>query len=515
MPAFGRSALLSAFVVAATTTVASAQNASKGTCSIDENSPSQLAIADLDLASAAGGTPDVASAKLKDAIKRLDQVGDKNPNGHALVLGKTLVLWLAQPNVGLTPTRGSLGFATNPDQTIDLLHTIDSAFVLVENVSPDCAETVAPWRQQKPWVDMLQGAIDAANNQKLDSAEVLANRSLQLYRGSPYAYMVLGQVAAQKGNTPSALQNFQLAADNAKDTSTADTRRQALLELGDVATRAAGQPSVAAAQKADYLAKAQAAYQALADDPGATQYADQIRKGLAAVAVAKGDSAALRNSYAAQLANPSGFDYQSLMQAGVTAYSTNQFRDATTLFEAASKLNPYNRDMLYNLSLAYVKDSAFDKVPALGHRLISVDPANAGDYGLLAYAYANLNKRYEARSKATKVPAIEKAYSDSARMSIDSALKYNAISDSLPAQVAFTSFSPGRADVQLSGEVANKTNKPTTYTLQIDFLDKDGTVVHSQTVTVGPVGANGTAPFSATATGATIQAFRYTIKPNP
>jgi len=514
MPAFGRSALLSAFVVAATTTVASAQNAAKGTCSIDENSPSQLAIADLDLAGAASGTPDAAAAKLKDAVKRLEQVGDKNPNGHALVLGKTLVLWLAQPGVGLTPTRGSLGFLTNPDQKIDLLHSIDSSFVLVENVSPDCAENVAPWRQQKPWVDMLKASIDAANNQKLDTAEVLARNSLQLYRGSPYAYMVLAQVAAQKGNSDAAIENFQLAANNAKDTSTADTRRQALLELGQVATTAAQQPSATAAQKAEWLAKAHTAFQTLADDPGAGPLAEQARKGLASVAVAMGDSAAVRNSYAQQLANPSAYNYSQLMQAAVAAGQTNQIGDATKLFEAAGKLNPYSRDMLYNLSLMYVKDSAFDKVLPLGHRLISVDPANESDYRLLAFAYANLNKTYQAHTK-TKVLTVQKAYGDSARAAIDSALKYNALGDSLPAQVVFTNFSPGQATVQLSGNLMNQLAKSATYTLKVDFLDTTGAVVQSQTVTVGPVAAKAVAPFTTTGTGASIQAFRYTVTPNP
>jgi tetratricopeptide (TPR) repeat protein len=516
MPAFGRSALFTAFAVAAATTVASAQDAPKNACSVDENSPSQLAIADLDLAGAAGATPEAAAPKLKDAIKRLEQVGDRNPNGHALVLGKTLVLWLAQPDVGNTATRGSLGFTTNPDSTINLLYSIDSTFTLVENVSPDCAASVAPWRQQKPWVDMLKASIDAANAQQLDTAEVLANNSLQLYRGSPYAYMVLGQVAAQKGNSAAAVQNFQEAADRATDTSMVDTKRQALLQLGQVATLAAKESGISAADKATLLGKARTAFQALLNDPGASQYADQARKGVATVAVAMGDTAAIRNSYAPQLANPSGYNYSELMQAAVAAGQTNAIGDATKLFEAALKLNPYGRDVLYNLSLMYVKDSTFDKVVPLGLRLVSVDPANESDYGLLAFAYAHLNKTYEARSKAAaKTPSLSKALADSARMAIDSALKFKAIGDSLPAQVVFSSFSTGQASVSLAGNVMNQTDKPTTYTIKVDFLDNTGAVVQSQSTSVGPVPAKGTGSFSVKGAGPTIEAFRYTVTPTP
>lgn len=516
MPAFGRSALFTAFAVAAATTVAGAQSAPKNACSIDENSPSQLAIADLDLAGAANGSPEAAGPKLQDAVKRLDQVNGRNPTGKALVLGKTLVLWLAQPNVGLNPTRYSLGFSSNPSDKIDMLHTIDSLFTIVENVSPDCAASVAPWRQQKPWVDMLKASIDAANAQKLDTAEVLAKNSLILYRGSPYAYMVLGQVAAQKGNSAAAIENFQLAADHATDTSAVDTRRQALLELGQVAAAAAGQAGVSPSDKAALLQKARTAFQALVNDPGAKQEADAAQKGLASVAVAMGDTAAIKNSYAAALANPSGFNFTQLMQAGSAASSTNDIAAATKLFEAAYALNPYDRDVLYDLSLMYVKDSTFDKVLPVGQRLISVDPANESDYTLLAYAYAHLNRTYTTRAKAAaKNPALEKALADSARMTIDSALKFNAIiRDSLPALVAFKTFTPGQPTVELSGDVTNQTDKATTFSIKVDFLDKSGAVVQSQTATVGPVPAKTAAPFSVKGAGASIIAFRYTITPS-
>jgi predicted Zn-dependent protease len=517
MPAFGRSALFTAFAVAATATVASAQTAQQNACSIDESSPSQLAIADLDIAAAASATPTVAAPKLKDAIKRLEQVGDKNPNGHALVLGKTLVVWLAQPDIGLHPTRGTLGFTTNTDSTVDMLHSIDSAFVLVENVSPDCAASVAPWRQQKPWVDILKASIDAANNQKLDSAEVLAKESLQLYRGSPYAYMVLGQVAATKGNSKDAIYNFQAAADRATDTSSADTRRDALLELGQVAAAAAQQSGVSPADKDSLLAKARVAFQKLLDDAEAKQqYKVSATKGLATVAVASGDTAAIKNSYAPQLANPSAFSYGELMQAGVAAFSANQIADATKLFESAYPLNPYGRDVLLNLTISYVKDSLFDKALPVAQRLVSVDPANEGDYQLLAFTYGKLSQRYAARGKAAaKGSAAAKALADSARITIDSSLKYRPMADSLPVQVVVSRFGAGQENVNLDGEVTNQTDKPTSYTVKIDFLDKTGAVVQSQTATVGPVPAKGTTQFSVNGTGASIIAFRYTVTANP
>ena len=102
--------------------------------------------------------------------------------------------------------------------------------------------------------------------------------------------------------------------------------------------------------------EAKAAFAALAKDPG-TKYADAARSGQARLATAQRRHAAIKASYADQLANPGAFNYASLMTAAVTAAKANQTKDAIKLFEAAKAVNPYHRDVLYNLARLYMLDS--------------------------------------------------------------------------------------------------------------------------------------------------------------
>ncbi|HEY2164335.1 MAG TPA: hypothetical protein VGH04_10105, partial [Gemmatimonadaceae bacterium] len=88
--------LLPALMVVGASVAASAQQKA---CEIDEGSPNQVARAYLDIQTASSAKPEEQPARLRDAVKLL-QDGDlkKNPSGRAMVLGKTYVLWMAQPN---------------------------------------------------------------------------------------------------------------------------------------------------------------------------------------------------------------------------------------------------------------------------------------------------------------------------------------------------------------------------------------------------------------------------------
>ena len=211
MPAFGRNAVLPVVLVATMATAARAQKQ----CEIDENTPGQVARAVLQLQLAqSAAKPEDAAPKLRDAVKLLSEVPPtRNPVGVNYELGRALVMWMTQGNVGFTAKRGALGFTTEPEATIDVIATIDSAFTIVEKANPECAPLTAQYRQQKGWVDLINSAIELGNSDKNDSAVVVAKRSLQLYRGAPYAYMVLGQAAAKKNQIKEAIEHYKQAID--------------------------------------------------------------------------------------------------------------------------------------------------------------------------------------------------------------------------------------------------------------------------------------------------------------
>jgi hypothetical protein len=110
---------------------------------------------------------------------------------------------------------------------------------------------------------------------------------------------------------------------------------------------------------------------------------------------------------------------------------------------------------------------------------------------------------------AAKLNPLIKAYQDSTKSAVDSALKYQTAMTSLPAKVVFTEFTPSDAKTTLGGSVANQTDAAKSFNIKIEFIDKAGTVVATQDVAVGPVEPHKSASFTTSATGAGIVAFRY------
>jgi len=541
MLVWGQRALPALMVAAAAATAGAQQKA----CDIDEGNPAQVARAMLDLNLAQNASkPADATKALKDAVKLLNE-GDKsrNPVGRAMVLGKTLSMWMGQPSIsnGMA-TRGAVGFTTDTSAAFDIVAGLDSAFSVVEASNPDCASQTGPYRQQKGWVDLVNHAIELGNTPgQSDSAVYLARRSLQLYKAAPYGYMVLAKAAAEKNQPKDAIGFYkQAVAYAAKDTSVQmqDQRRGVLQTIGmyasDLYDGATGE------DKAYYMKEAKEAFEALAKDPG-TKYADAARGGQARLAQLSGDTSAIKASYADQLANPGAFSYASLMSAAVTAARTNQTKDAIKLFEAAKTANPFHRDVLYNLSRLYLLDSAYAKGLPLARQLVTIDPSNPDNYQLIAIAYAAMKSGYdkelkaaEAKAKvygqrantskvaavmkanidsAAKINPVIKAYTDSGAVAIDSALKYQAIMTKLPAKVVFTEFTPTDAKTTIGGTVTNQTQAARAFAFKIEFLDKSGNVVSSQDVSVPSVAAGASGSFNATGTGAGIVAFRYPAIP--
>ena len=250
---------LAAGAMLLTASVLSAQAApAKPACDVGETAKGNAARATLSVNLARdAASPAVASTNLKNAVKLVDHLekGD-DPVTNAYVLGTALSLWGNQPGVGLTPKRGALGFNTNPEGTLDLPTTLDSLFKIVEVARPNCSDYTAYWRAgQKFYLDVVNGAINSLNADKLDSAEYFAGQANKLYAGSPYGDMVIGSVASKKGNNPRAIEYWSKAAEVAgKDTTYRDVRRQMLANIGssymDAANAASGADKVANARKA-------------------------------------------------------------------------------------------------------------------------------------------------------------------------------------------------------------------------------------------------------------------------
>lgn len=523
MRRFGQAGVLSAALVGLMATTAGAQKA----CEVDEGSPSDVARATLQLgiAQQAAEGADV-SKQLRESVKlTTDGAGNRaNPAGRAFVLGKTLVMWMAQPAISPVEPRGKLGYTANPDMPLDMPATIDSLFTIVETANPDCAEHLNAWRTQKGWIQLVQGALEMVNRQAFDSAETAANHALKLSKHSPYGHLVLAQVAAGRQQVQPAIAAYKRAVEESgKDTVYQEVRRQILYNLGTLALDAAEIAKDTVAEKKALLAEAKEAFEALAKDPG-KNYGDPAQQNLTRIALASGDKASLTSAYADKLANPSAFGFSALIQAGVIAASADQVADATKLFEAAYAQNPWHRDGLYNYGLMLIKSEQFTKAIPVIDQLVKVDPSNGDNYRLYTYAYAGNSRRQsawsrEAGQRANAAPAARKrAITDTIiRMKMDDSVKFsnemavnnNILADTMSVQVLFTEFTPGEAKTTIGGQVINKGKEAKSYTLKVEFLDKGGNVIATGEAAVGPVQPGARGNFSVVGNAANIAAFRY------
>ena len=499
LPKLPKLSLLALAAVASTVPAGTAlAQPAASTCTVDQNKPKQLGLASLALVQAQSNTsnPAARTKSLREAVKQSTEgkLSD-NAAGRDYILSQALVMWTAEPGMSGTVRRADVGYASNPEGTIDVLAAADSALTRLQTAMPGCAELTMQLRQQEGWLNLVNGAIAALNAKQLDSAAALANRSLVLNRESPYPYHVLSAVAAQKNDDATAMTHWTKVISAAgTDTTYRAVRQSALYNLGvaqlDAATAASGADQKARAEQAaatirQFLAEA-----------GTSAEGPQMQDALARALKLTGDAAALSSVYADQLANPSKYTDLALSQAGVIAAQAGKTEDAARLFEHALASNPYQRDALNNLAAMYYGLNQFDKMLPIVDRLTKVDPSNPDNWMFAAYAYQGLGKAAKAASPQ------QKAYTDSL-------LKYKALADKLPVKMTFTQFTRGAERASIAGTLENLAPTAKSYTVTFEFLDAKGNVVATESATVGPIEKGKSAPVSVMVPKGGVVAFRY------
>jgi predicted Zn-dependent protease len=528
MALLGKNVLIAGALVLSATAMGAQEAATANKCDIGDAMKGNTARATLSFGVAQQGTGTPAAAtNLKNVVKlvELPEKSDDQPVARAYVMGEALSLWLNQPGVSATAKRGDLGFTTNPEGTIDIVGAIDSVFRIVEAAKPNCSDNTAYYRGgHKYYLDVANGAINALNADKLDSAEYYARQADRLFPSSPYGTMVLGSVASKRQDNAKAVEYWMKAAEAAaKDTSYRDVRRQMLANVGSVllndAQAASGAAKTAAARKAAEV------YAQLIAVPGTRgSYMSGGRQNYQAALLMAGDTAAFVKSYEGLIASPSGYEYQDLLNSAVNAARANRSADAARLFEATLSQNPFNRDALFNLAVTYLSMEQNDKVSPIVTRLVAVDPANPENYNLGARAYLALAKA----AQTAKKTAVAAAYNDST-------LTWYTKGSKLPIEVTFTEFSPSETQLVIGGSVLDRRDKveqeaaaqrpaargraapkaapkpPKAVTLKFDAIDKAGTTLATESVTTEPLTPGKSARFTIKLAAPNAAAYRYTV----
>lgn len=515
----GALALSSAGLALAAAPLAAQAAPAKSACDIDQNKPGSLAVAVLNITRVQASTDTAAKYKaLRDVIGRVTadaNAAKQNPVGQAYTLAQAGMLLSQDVRLANSATRADLGLAGNPTQPADLLKFVDSTLTVVEQAKPNCAPQVQELRQFA-WGQTINAGLQALNAQKGDSAAYYAERSLVVYKNSPLPYYVLANTAQLKNDAATAGRYWPRVAElAANDTSTQgrDLRNAALANIAINAVNAVqGAP---AADKPARAREAAAAIRAAVAAAPNSPDAPRLQASLAQMLTLAGDTASLGAVYADQLANPAKYDDLALTNAGVIASQANKPEDAARLFAAALEKNPLQRDALNNLAATDLALKRFADVVAVAQRLVAVDPANPDNQLFIAYGYQGL-------ANAAKTPAAKKALTDSL-------LKYNKLSQEMPVKVTFTEFTRGdtRAVLGMNVEAVKPTSSsttggragarpaaaasgaPRTYNFTVEFLDKNGAVVDTQQVSVGPVAPGQSKAQRVESSKGGVVAFRY------
>ncbi len=466
------------------------------TCEIEQGKPQPVARAMLALTKAQTvmKTGD-ASADLKSIVTLLTPPNFKNDNpvGRAFMLASAYVFLLEQPGIAAVMPRGSVGIVTDPSAPIDLFAAADSAISIVEQSSPACATYMAPFRQQKAWLNVTNAAINALNANQLDSAEVFANRSLRLDRTSPYPYTVLASVAKSRNNMPAAIEySKKVVETSGADSSYADVKERAIYEIASAQTNAALKAT--GAEKVRLAREATAAWTQLTESKDFIQSQAAVSN-LQRTYIAAGDSAQLGKIYAPMIAEPAKFSEGALLQAGVIASQFKRPDDAALLFEGVVARNPYSRDGLNNLAASYLQAGETQKAIPVIDKLVALDPSNPDNWMLYAFGYVGM-------LKGTKDAKLTKAYNDSL-------VFYNNKSEKMPVQVVFTEFSRNSEGTTLAGKIENRGTTAKTYPIAIEFLGPNGEVLYTETASVGPVAPKASAEFRVKSDKTGVAGYRY------
>lgn len=463
-------------------------------CAIDDNSPAELIQAKLYLQKGNVAKADTAeqNKNYKLVVGSLTGKGAKinNPVGREYVLSQAYVALINRPAGSTTGTRGSFGMSDNQGDPVDLLASTDTLLTALGAAKPECAAAVQSLREQI-YVPMVNNGIHALQAGQMDTAAAYAKKAQTIYPQGPYGYNLSASVALKQKDLPGAIAGYQKVVELAgTDTLYTKLKQGALYNVAAIQLQQAD-----AATGADKTADAQKAAESWKVYLAANPDDADGKAALARALQLSGDTAAVTNTYKEMLANPTKFTDVQLFQAGIVAARASHTADADSLFSDGLAQNPNYADAIH-----YIANDAFnakqaDKLLPLAKRAIELDPNNPDNYRLLAGAF-------QLRSHDDKVPTAK-------RMDNDSTVYYYNKYKTMPLVLTVSKFAHASAtSIEMAGTVENRGTTPKTVTLKMQLIDKAGQPVTGQEIPLTiPPGSS--APFSFTATGSGIAAYKY------
>jgi len=501
-------------------------------CPIDMLQPGELGLANQGRQSIISAkSADEARKAMQQAMKYLNnpKVGS-NPAGRDYLLAQLLTLMIG--NGGEIQTRGSLGLPGLSTQPVDLVVAVDSLFAKTENAQPACKTDIAEWRQYKPFVAMVQSAYRTFGANNADSAEYYAKRALILAKDTPQPYDVLWRVAQKKNDMPSMITNMAIAAKYLEtDTANASVRINLLFNIGR--TRQDYADTRPEAEKVTlYKESVAPLMEVLKIAPSSDEAPFALQLIFGATLVTK-DTASTLAALDIVKKDFGKFGDPALANAGVISTNLNRTPEAAYFFELAAKANPYAREYLYNQALMLFTAKRAGEMFKPLRQLLAIDPSNPDDYQLMGLAFSEIRDSIskhlapheaalaaETKKGAKADAAKKKMYADSVafwapqkKVWNDSVNVYAKVFEEMPHRLVFTAFERGKEKTTLKGSIENKSKTARSFTVEFEFLAKDGSTVGKQSATVGPVVAGGIDNFNVTLPKGGVYGVKYPALP--
>jgi len=358
----------------------------------------------------------------------------------------------------------------------------DSSLKKAEALGPDCKDEINTMRRIA-YVALVQEAQKQGDAKNVPSATNYYRLAANVYPTSPFATYNLATLFAEQKQADSAAKYFQAAA-HSTSTDTNDVKVKRLAEFNAaVMLLNSGKAAEAVPMLESYVA-------ANPKDADAKRGLAQAYRATGQTEKAQALDAQTGVSTAAGPSLNAGLD------AALALYKEKKYAESAAAFDQVLAAEPNNVTALAAQANAYLALKDGPKLAAAASKLAEIEPLNRDALMLTREGY-RLSKQTD---------------------------KANAMAERILSQstsVAVTELTLGPSSAKLGGTAtgqealdakSGKAIAPKAQTLTFEFLDKAGTVVGSQDVTIPALAKDQTNAFSLEGKGEGIVGYRYKVK---
>src|SRR6266404_2557076 len=371
----------------------------------------------------------------------------------------------------------------------------DTALSRAATLAPKCAEDIATYRGEL-LSKLLNDGLSAWQDGKQDSALGLLQVAARLDPRNPKAFATVAALYASRSNDDSALAYYRLAARTAGDAAAfANDRREALTNAWHLVVRKVqGHP--AAQRAARVRASLDSIRRGITSDStvlARLMASSQSRKARDAKLAPADQKLFTRDSTAQAAAvfdslvvHSKDLDPDALFGPGTRMVGQGLYGPAARALTLGLAKNPYRRDALFSLAVAYYQLHDSTALLPTAQRLLALDPLNRASLKLMAAGWDFRRQR-------------------------DSTKAYVARADAdLAVEITVLSFVPDSEGAALSAAATNLKAAPSNpLHVTFEFLDPAGQVIATQTQDVPAMSPRQSQAFDLKVSGRRVAGWRY------